>query len=245
MINKKISSTFGTGVVLIIAGFFGYVFLTNNTKNTNVVQEEEKSIDIENNEIIKSIPIKAMDNDIAWYSAPKLIESPTLFNRSIDSFRGEISSVKAWEIGKKKNSRYDDKILLIAVEHFRGVMAFIFLEEETVPEKTLITYAKYHNIWDIFDRDILSDRVIGRGRGDIINSLEYPGFLEVNGKIFQLESEKVFNDINDPFFHPEKSNIYKKISFDNIYGDIFQNEEDGKVYLKSPIGTAMLYSLKN
>lgn len=243
--NNKIKSEVAIGIILAFAVMIGGIFWIGNKKQVSLPAQTKKAqndsfvSNPSNNILANGTPIIMQDNEISWYGQPKPIESINLFKK------GAVSdvSVKTWEMGEIKNT--EEKIIFAAVDPNDpgGVREYFFAVSKA---GGINPYSRYStgNFLDDFGNDTVSSDVILRDDNyDRIHSLEYPGLASFNGMVFQYERDKIF-DLEDPFFHPERFNVYKKISFDKIYGDVFQNTDDGGIYLKSPMGVAKVYSLR-
>lgn len=236
-------------LVVAIAGIATVFFVMGEKSSersaTRAVPTRAQNVSKGMSDTDTSVPIMMQDNDIEWYGQAKPIQAPRLFKKGK---AGDVS-VKAWEVGALKGGSSGEKVIFITIDHNdpAGVVEYVFVTNTYTGGKELLPYREYSSrIFSAdFDADDINDDVVGSYYGDKIVSLEYPGFLYFNNLTFQ--SETYANDDSDaenPFFHPEESDIYEKIYTDRIYGDVFLNTEDGGVYLKSPIGTAKAYSLK-
>ena len=259
--NKKIASEIAIGIILIIAIVIGGIFWLQNkkqapaqqpvatqpapveqTKNENVANKS----DVANNTNVVATPIIMQDNKVSWYGEAKPIATPKLFKGNSDL------SIKAWEVGAMKDSK--NKVIFVAIDPDdpSGIGGYFFIDfVYDNGNYELDPYSRYssQDFLTGFLSEKINDKIVsvhdyGSYDYDRINSLEYPGFLYFNNMTFQSEGNKIFSSLEDPFFHPEKFDTYKKIYTDKIYGDVFQNTEDGGIYLKSPIGIAKVYSLK-
>ena len=246
--NNKIKTEIAVGVILTLSVIIGGVFWIGNKKQTAVpvqtkkIQNENSTSNTTNISSVET-PVIMQDSKVSWYGQAKPIASPNLFKKG----RTADFSIKAWEVGAMKDS--GEKVIFVAIDAHDpgGVAGYVFVTDTNSDGQRLQPYAGYssQNFLEGFDKEAINnDVVITSDFGyDIITSLEYPGFIYLNNMVFQAEGDKIF-DLEDPFFHPEKFNIYKKIYSDKIYGDVLQNTDDGGIYLKSPIGIAKVYSLK-
>ncbi len=234
--NNKIKIGIAVGALSIITVIIGGLFLFRNINQNNNSISNTSSI------VSTGTPIIMQDDKVDWYGEARSIAPPILFKKD----KAEDLSIRAWEVGKMKKS--EQKIIFVAINEYDpyGVSGYLFVTDTNSDEQRLRPYARYssQNFLEQFDVNDLDSNVITSDFGfDRIISLEYPGFLNFNNITFQYKSDQIF-DLDDPFFYPEKSNNYKKIYYDNVFGDIFQNIDDGGIYLKSPIGIAIVYSLK-
>jgi hypothetical protein len=243
-----------SGIVLILALTAGVFFWQLAKSKPVVIQKQEAQnplpqAQLENNQPVASVPenniitpntsLALKDDQVLWYSQPKPVKSLNLFKK--DNI--EDLSIATWEMGEIKNT--GEKIILAAIDPNDpgGVREYFFAVSKA---GGINPYSRYSmgNFLDDFSQDTMSSYMVLRDNNyDRINSLEYPGLMSFNGMVFQYESDKIF-DLKDPFFHPEKHDNFKKIYADNIYGDVYLNNEDGGIYLKSPLGIAKVYALK-
>jgi hypothetical protein len=245
--NNKIKTGIAVGIILILTVIIGGLFWFGNKNQTSVPIQNKKiqndnSVSNTSSIVSTGLPIVMQDGKVDWYDQVKFIASPVLFKKG----KASDLSIKAWEVGKMKSS--GEKIIFVAIDAHDpgGVSGYLFVTDTNSDEQRLQPYARYssQNFLEGFDVNDIDYNVVTSDLGfDRIISLEYPGFLNFNNMTFQYEGDKIF-DLDDPFFYPEKFNVYKKIYSDKVYGNIFQNTDDGGIYLKSPVGIAKVYSLK-
>lgn len=242
------------GIVLILVLTAGVFFWQVTKSKPGAIQKQEvqnqlSQVQSQNNSPAENISknnispsgasLALRDDQVSWYGQPKPIQSLNLFKKD----KASDISIKTWEMGEIKNT--GEKIIFAAInpDDPGGVREYFFAVSKA---GDINPYSRYSmgNFLEDFDKDAMSSHVVLRDDNyDRIDSLEYPGLLSFNGIVFQYEGDKIF-DLEDPFFYPEKFDIYKKIYTDKIYGDVYLNNEDGGVYLKSPLEIAKVYSLK-
>ena len=255
--DKKIIAIITAVVVVFVVAIGGMFWWIKRLENSLIAKEVFQSQTKSNqvplagsgettneaaNENISTFPLNLQDSKVEWYGQPKNIDTPQLFEKG----KGQDISAKAWEVGKIKSS--DEKIIFISVDPQDpgGVRGYIFLAENFSDGQKLKPISRYStdDFLQSFGDSFNADKVTSQNDDwDIFDSLEYPGFLVSNNAIFQQERDIVF-EVGSPFFEPQKFPTYKKIFTDKMYGDAYLNSADGGIYLKSPVGTAKVYSVR-